>query len=157
VEVVVVFNDWDDRMDEGTTGRLNYGIFDVGKAKKLLKANPKQEKDLDVTGYGALARLVEGVNSNSRSVDLSVPLIMVPIQNGALPIDGWGRIARAIAEGRPTLSAVALTRGEKKQVQLGPSLSRSELRGLLGKHGLEQKEGAVADLLGDLGWVVRDS
>ncbi|WP_433420847.1 hypothetical protein ACQP1V_09120 [Microtetraspora malaysiensis] len=48
------------------------------------------------------------------AVDLSVPLIAVPIPNaGPFIIDGWHHIARALRDGVPKLQVVLLTAEEE--------------------------------------------
>ncbi|MFF4778991.1 hypothetical protein ACFY05_39825 [Microtetraspora fusca] len=63
------------------------------------------------SGYLGAIRIDE---AHVGEVDLSVPLIAVPIPNaGPFVIDGWHRIARALREGVTDLRVVVLTAEEE--------------------------------------------
>lgn len=47
-------------------------------------------------------------------LDLTVPLIVAQTSSGALPIDGWHRIAKAVRVGREKLPYVLLTKKESR-------------------------------------------
>ena len=112
-----MFRDWDEHKGSSGSAYFQLGVFDVTEAKHILKAAPRESIELEVAGYAAMLKMMAGVGSASCTIDWDVPLILVKVNAGCLPIDGWGRIAKAIQQGRPTLPAVILTAEEKRSIQ----------------------------------------
>lgn len=115
-----MFRDWDENKGSAGPAYFQFGVFDVTEAKQILKAAPDSPRDwvdLEVADYKAMLKMVSGVGSASIEIDCEVPLIAVKVNGGNLPIDGWGRIAKAIERGRSTLRAVVLTKEEKQRIQ----------------------------------------
>ena len=152
-----MFDDWDQNRGSSGTATFYFGSFDVGKAKQLLKTAPRPDQPLELGGYHALFKMISGVNSTSQRIDLDVPLIVVRVNGGLLPIDGWGRIAQAMKQERSSLPAVILNKDEKKAIQLGGvNVALPRLREVLAKNGISQCEAAVIDVLEEVGVVVKD-
>lgn len=110
---------WDGtwNVDEAETFNFNCGSYDVQKAKLILAAKPAREViQLEVAGYAAMVKMIAELKATN--VDLAVPLILVKISDGYLPIDGWNRIAKAINDGVNSLPAVVLTKEERNHVRM---------------------------------------
>lgn len=92
--------------------------WDVRAAKRLIVAKPRPVKTLSLEGTAGLAAQHNGESPDPTTVDLAVPLVVVTTPAGhALPIDGWNRIRKALAEGRTELPAVFLTKAESQRVR----------------------------------------
>jgi hypothetical protein len=151
-----MFTDWDENKGSSGPAGFVFGSFDVGNAKRILKAYPREDHPLELAGYSALSKMIAGTNSSSQSINLEVPLICVQVGTGLLPIDGWGRIAEATARGLTSLPAVRLTSSEQQAIRLG-GITRAQLRPLLSKNGIGDKEDAVIGLLAGMGIFVKDA
>jgi hypothetical protein len=112
-----MFRDWDENKGSAGPACFHFGDYDVTEAKRILKDAPRDSVELDVAGYSAMLKLMAGVGAPSTEDHMKVPLIVVKVSAGYLPIDGWGRIAKAIEQGRPSLPAVVLTVEEKRRIQ----------------------------------------
>jgi hypothetical protein len=93
-----------------------FGRFNVKAAKRILKASPRESVNLNVADYAAMRKMLAGVSY--ASVDMDVPVIVVKVNGGFLPIDGWSRIAKALETGQPSVPAVQLTSQEAQSVRL---------------------------------------
>jgi hypothetical protein len=109
--------------------------WDVNAAKDIIEAKPRRIERIDVaclepflskrteteTGMTIRAGIVVDDDrvANDESIDLSIPIIVAFTPGGnALAIDGWHRIAKAVALGVEKLPAVCLTKAESKRVWL---------------------------------------
>jgi hypothetical protein len=118
---------------EETFGFL-WSEWDVDAAKAIIQAKPRKIERVAVsdlepwlskrtrteTGMSIRAGIVvdDGRVANDAKIDLSIPLIAVTLkQGGALPIDGWHRVARAVAQGVVDLPIVFLTKSESKSIE----------------------------------------
>jgi hypothetical protein len=113
-----MFRDWDENKGSSGLAHFQFGIFDVTEAKRILKAAPRDAVELEVAGYAAMLKLMTVVGSATTADYWKDPIIVVKVNAGLLPIDGWGRIAKAIEQGRPSLPAVILTAAEKQRIRL---------------------------------------
>ena len=105
------------RADETQPANFNFGRYDVAAAKRILQADPNREQmQLVLAGYGALQKMIAGVSY--AGINLEVPLIVVRVGAGLLPIDGWSRIRKATSLGLNSLPAVRLTSKETNQIRL---------------------------------------
>jgi hypothetical protein len=112
-----MFLDWDENKGSAGNAEFQFGIYDVSEAKRILKAAPRDSVELEVAGYAAMLKMITGTGSATTADYWKVPLIVVKVNAGYLPIDGWGRIAKAIDLGRPSLDVVILTKEEKQRIQ----------------------------------------
>ena len=110
--------------------------WDVDAAKRIIAAKPRKIERIDThvcepflsrrmatPGGGLTIRAGILTNServaNDASIDLTIPLIVAHTKQGnALPIDGWHRVAKAVALGVEKLPVVYLTKAESKRVRL---------------------------------------
>lgn len=90
--------------------------FDVDLAEQLIKASPRETVLCSIDGWYSFSGLV-GNDPPFKEVDLSVPLIIVPMKGSYLPIDGWHRIRKAHDDGVKELEAYVLTEDETRIVQ----------------------------------------
>lgn len=117
------------RSDEFTwAGRTGYtescqvlgGWYDVSAAKEIIATKPRKIVTFQVRDWRGLAWIMEfsGNHRPDAECDLSFPCILAHAAGKAyLPIDGWHRIKKAIAEGIESLPAVRLTKKETKLVE----------------------------------------
>ena len=104
--------------DENEPADFNFGRYDIGAAKRILQADPKRKLlKLQLAGYRAMLKMLGGVSY--AGIDLTLPVIVVQIGAGLLPIDGWSRIAEATSQGLTTLPAVRLTTKEARLIRVG--------------------------------------
>jgi hypothetical protein len=111
--------------------------WDVDAAKAIIQAKPRKIERIAVdrlepflskrtphktgTGFTIRAGILTDADrvANDESISLDVPLIVAITPEGnALPIDGWHRVAKAVALGVETLPLVYLTKAESKRVKL---------------------------------------
>lgn len=111
-----MFLDWDENKGSAGLAHFQFGVFDVTEAKRILKAAPRDSIELEVAGYAAMMKMMTGVGSARTSDYSKVPLIVVKVNAGYLPIDGWGRIAIAIEHRHLNLDAVILTKEETQRI-----------------------------------------
>jgi hypothetical protein len=105
--------------------------FDIRKAKKIIRENPREVQQIDVTAAfnligdppnpdGTPGRIVMGVSvywdkALSDVTDLSIPIIVGELNTEwaeHLILDGYHRLAKAKAQGITMLPCVMLTRTE---------------------------------------------
>jgi len=102
--------------------------WDVKQAKTLLLRKRKVElHSIEVKGLKPLANLMRvdwkrikrdiALPALDQAIDLRVPLILVFTPDGALPIDGWHRIGKAILLNVPALPAVILSKADERKVR----------------------------------------
>jgi hypothetical protein len=122
-------------MDETFT--FMWSEWDVDAAKAIVQAKPRKIERIAVdrlepflskrtphetgTGFTIRAGIVtDEIRINTdETISLDVPLIVAITPEGnALPIDGWHRVAKAVALGVETLPLVYLTKAESKRVRL---------------------------------------
>lgn len=86
--------------------------------RELMEAHPGAAtlyQEADITGLSGWVRLMGVDPEHAATVDLSEPLLVVPLRTedgedaGPMVINGWHRIHRALKEGRSTLPAVMLS------------------------------------------------
>jgi hypothetical protein len=111
--------------------------WDVDAAKAIIRAKPRKIERTTVdrlepflskrtphehdSGFTIRAGILTDADrvANDATINLDVPLIVVITPEGnALPIDGWHRVAKAVALGVETLPLVYLTKAESKRVRL---------------------------------------
>jgi|SRR5271157_5836091 len=122
------------KQTEFETFRFGWSTWDVQKAKALLlrKKRPIEIHSIEVQSLSPLASLVgiewDRIKSDlklppdQQTIDLRVPLILVMTRDGALPIDGWHRIGKAMLTKTPTLPAVLLSKADERKVRIsGPA------------------------------------
>src|SRR5262245_56206829 len=111
----MLFEDWRD--DLGTeTGYTSDGGYDVRKAKKILKVNNRDFAYVELAQFADLLKQVAGTSYSG--IDYNVPIILIPVGERLVPIDGWSRIMKATQEGLSTLRAVILTEEEKEEIRI---------------------------------------
>lgn len=104
-----------------------FKTWDVAAAKAIIREEPRVVECIDVsdlakfigtsTRVGVLISR-ERVENDDR-IDLMVPLVAVVTPKGnGLVIDGWHRVAKAVALGVSTLPVVWLNAGESARVRL---------------------------------------
>jgi hypothetical protein len=90
----------------------------VDLAYELTEANPDGVArcgEAEITGLRGWLGLIHIDTKHAATVDLSKPLLVVPLRDGAgedagpLVIDGWHRVHRALSEGRSHLPALVVT------------------------------------------------
>ncbi len=124
---------WGGWRPEAEIFRFGFSTWDVNRAKKILLAKRKLElHSISVQALKPLSGLM-GIDWNrvkkdialppeEQTIDLRVPLIIVVTKDGALPIDGWHRIGKAIQTNTPELPAVILSKIDEKRVRIsGPT------------------------------------
>ncbi|MEU8178634.1 hypothetical protein AB0C14_37695 [Microbispora hainanensis] len=101
-------------MTEVETFRLMGWTWDVSAAKKYA-ASRHPGGHLRPRHWAGLLALIDIDQAHAELVDLSEPLIAVPAspRGGALVIDGWHRIARALREGVTELPVILLSKEEE--------------------------------------------
>lgn len=96
--------------------------WDVGKAWDILEAKPRAPKTIDTEPLKWFAPLIKTDPKTVTKADLTVPIIVAIVKmkkgRGAIPIDGWHRITRALKEGLTELPAYVLTAKETDKVTL---------------------------------------
>jgi hypothetical protein len=95
-------------------GNTLLGVFDVRKAKEIIAANPRPVREINIAGCAKAhedVKIRDGTAENP-AIDLDVPVIVVSTEYGPAIIDGWHRVAKALANGREVLNAVDLTADE---------------------------------------------
>ncbi|MER6171295.1 hypothetical protein [Streptosporangium sp. NPDC001681] len=91
--------------------------WDITAAKERAANEPTG--NLIVPEWRGVASMVDVDQGHAATVNLSEPLIVVPIDDaGHFPVDGWHRIYRALREGVPALKAVILTTDEERQIHI---------------------------------------
>jgi hypothetical protein len=99
-----------------------FASFDVREAKRLITAKPRETEMVRTDVLRAFLG-PRGITVDRKRVkadpliDVSVPLIVATLDTSCLPIDGWHRVAKAIAEGIEEIPALYLTREETEQVR----------------------------------------
>jgi hypothetical protein len=119
----------------GETFSFLFTEWDVDAAKAIIQAKPRRIERIAVsdlepflgkqtrTESGGLVIRAGILTSTERvdtdeTIDLAVPLIAAFTKQGnALPIDGWHRVAKAVALGVETLPIVFLTKAESQRVR----------------------------------------
>ena len=109
-----IFTDWDTEREE-TFNFLDI-TFDLREARRILKAQPRESRLLEVHKYQALLDMISGFSPASR-IDLEVPVICLAVGKGSFPIDGWNRILEATRQGCATLPCVRLNKAEQDQIR----------------------------------------
>jgi len=121
--------DWNATEHSHEYFRFGQDAWNIGKAKMILASKPERKLvTFKVIDLRPLAPLV-GIDwkrvdrdlefpVEDQVIKLRVPLIVIVTKYGALPIDGWHRIGKAIRMGVKTLPAVVLTKAEEKAVRL---------------------------------------
>jgi hypothetical protein len=94
-----------------------FATFDVREAKRLIAATPREPEKVrtDVLRPFLGPRGITVDRKRAKTdplIDVSVPLIVATLDTSCLPIDGWHRVAKAIAEGIEEIPALYLTREE---------------------------------------------
>lgn len=109
--------DWQPRLSERAL--LGSMVFDIAKAKELIKATPHpvEEKPLSTfkPAYYLLSIKIDW--EKAKTTDLKFPVIAAIIDNQPTIIDGWHRYASALKQNLPTLPTVMLTPEELAQVK----------------------------------------
>ncbi|WP_433435365.1 hypothetical protein [Nonomuraea sp. CA-141351] len=83
--------------------------WNVSHAKKLT-ADRTPGGRVEVAAWAGLLQLIHIDDEHAQQVDLSEPLIVVPVPNGGLlVIDGWHRIRKALTSGVKHLLAHVLS------------------------------------------------
>lgn len=95
--------------------------WNVDAAQMLVAAAPRMPEQVPVAELRGLLGLIRVNPDHVAEVDLTQPILLAPLPGDAaervLPIDGWHRIAKAVAVGVETLPAVRLTAEESKAVR----------------------------------------
>ncbi|MEU6783455.1 hypothetical protein ABZ912_30030 [Nonomuraea angiospora] len=99
-------------------------IWDVTAALELIQGR-QPNRHINVDDWADLLRFVSIDENHAATVDLTEPVLLAPLPDPStgqpgmeMPIDGWHRISRALAEGVATLSAIALTPEEERKVRI---------------------------------------
>ena len=109
--------------------------WDVGAAKQMLAASKhelclvaaqeyaafcKQPRKLyEVSSMPRIQSYIEVSDESVKNADVTFPCILVPLgdaHHSAFPIDGWGRILRALCDRVQMLPAFCLTSDEAKRI-----------------------------------------
>jgi len=72
-------------------------FFDVSKAKQMVMEKPRDIVHFPLAGLSLFLPLIR--KKATRKVDLSIPILVVTIDCGYLPIDGWHRVEEAMVVG----------------------------------------------------------
>jgi len=112
--------EWDVEKPE-KWGNTALGLFDVRKAKEIIVASPRPVRDINISGC---VRALDDVKirpgtEDDPGVELDVPVIVAHTKLGPAIIDGWHRVAKALAVGQNVLNAVDLTEEETAQILRG--------------------------------------
>lgn len=108
---------WDTETDEKF--RFLNRWYDVRAAKQFLVRRPRVVEALSLDGIKGLAARALGMNPETDTVDVRLPvLVVLTPQGNLLPIDGWNRIRKALASGLSEVPAVFLNASESKRVTL---------------------------------------
>lgn len=91
-------------------------VWDIEKAKEILKSKPRKSYPLKVADWKGIADLV---TLRSTKIDYNVPIICAKFGKGFFPIDGWHRIIQALKENVEVLPSVRLTSLEVKIIKNG--------------------------------------
>jgi len=115
-------------LPDDETFRFGWKAWDVKKAKTLLlRKRSVKLHSIEVKALKPLANLMcvdwdrikrdIALPTQDQTIDLRVPLILVLTPDGALPIDGWHRIGKAILLKVPVLPAVILSKVDERKVR----------------------------------------
>ena len=146
-----MFTDW--KPQDNEVFRFLHTTYDVDKAKVLLAKNPRESSELVVATCKQFIGGVPPRGENPKALPLlsvhiewekvwrmvdnppeeEVPVILSHYGEYILPIDGWHRIAKAMAMGMQTVPAVILELNETRKIATGlprGTLPKSKKRAL---------------------------
>ncbi|GAA2406180.1 hypothetical protein GCM10010191_12700 [Actinomadura vinacea] len=107
--------------DRDATGQMFVFLgwaWDVDKAARLAARHPVMRADITRLGWARPVINVDPVHA--ATVDLSRPLLAVPVPNAAVPlvIDGYHRIHRAITERVTELPVILLDAADERACRI---------------------------------------
>ena len=92
--------------------------WNVTEAKILIRDRPRRLHQLPVAPLSGLLEMIDLEAGKVDTADTEVPVIVIRVGRGWLPIDGWHRLARALRDGKEWVWAARLTQKEEKSVRL---------------------------------------
>jgi hypothetical protein len=111
-----------------------FKTWDVDAAKAIILGAPREIERVPVstlepflskqikteTGTRIRAGILTSPDrvANDERIDLEIPIIVATTVTGGIPIDGWHRVAKAVALGVEWLPVVYLTETESERVRL---------------------------------------
>ena len=108
--------DWQPRLSERAI--LGGTVYDIAKAKELIKATPRPVERKPLSSFKPMYYLLDIKIDweKARQSDENIPIIAGTREGQPLIIDGWHRYAKLLRANQPDIAVVALTDDELKQV-----------------------------------------